>query len=714
MSSGLGKKGPLTRPLETHLTAGLAAIDRARPPAVTQTGASSYRPEIQGLRAFAVLLVVVYHIWFDRVSGGVDVFLLISSFLLTLSFLRMGESGLGFKLRRYWSQVFSRLLPAAATVMLGTLAATLMFVPQSRWGEILDQTWASLFYVQNWLLAERSVDYYAADDSLSSPLQHFWSLSIQGQIFILWPLLFALCAVLARLGKFRFRLVVVIVFGAVFCASLAYSVVETYTNQSYAYFDTRARLWEFALGTLLAAALPYISLPRSLRLVIGWIALVAIVSGGFILDVQREFPGYIALWPLLAAGAIMVAGPTGSRFGADRLLSWKPLVRVGDFSYALYLWHWPVMVIYLIARSHAEVGLLSGAAIIGVSLVLAYLTMRFVENPLRAKKRVNWRYAAAIIVASCLIVALPLAAWQGALKIQADRLSSQTVADNPGARVLSGLVEPEAEYQAAIIPAAADIQGEWASLSAMCSVSTSLAPEEDRLTDHCSHNGIDPATSERTLVVVGDSHAEQWLGVMRPLAEQNEWTLVALLDGGCDFGAPAESRGAECKDFNEAALAYIGKLKPDAVFAVATEAHPDTAQDTVVPGFPAASKTLLAQGIEVIGIRDNPRYSFNMMSCLNEANGDVTRCARDRDATLNNNPPFGEILSVAPATLLLDATDLICSVSACEPVVGNTYVYIDSNHLTETYVESMYPAFLEMFREVTGWADLGSSDDLDL
>lgn len=685
--------------------AGLAATDRERPSDAAGKGAS-YRPEVQGLRAFAVLLVVVYHIWFDRVSGGVDVFLLISSFLLTLSFLRKGESGRSFELGRYWTQVFNRLLPAAATVMLGTLAATLLFVPQSRWGEILDQTWASLFYVQNWLLAERSVDYYAADDSLASPLQHFWSLSIQGQIFILWPLLFALCALLAKLGRFRFRLIVVIVFGAVFCASLAYSVAETYTNQSYAYFDTRARLWEFALGTLLAVVLPYISLPRSLRLVIGWLALLAMVTGGFILDVEREFPGYIALWPLLAGGAIMVAGPTGSRFGADRFLSWKPLVRIGDYSYALYLWHWPIMVIYLIFRSRSEVGPLSGAAIIGVSLFLAYLTTRFVEEPIRGRKRVSRRYAAAAIVASCLTVVLPLTAWQGALKIQADRLSAQTIADNPGARVLAGLVEPVGEYQAAIIPAAADIQGEWASLSDLC-MGSDLAPEEDRLADHCSHNGIDPSASERTLVVVGDSHAEQWLGVMRPLAEQNGWTLVALLDGGCDFGVPAESQGAACRDFNEAALSYISRLSPDAVFAVATEAHPDTAQDTVVPGFPAASKVLLAQGIEVIGIRDNPRFSFNMTSCLNESKGDVTRCSRDRNVTLNDKPPFGEIMKVAPGTLLLDATDLICSDSACEPVVGNTYVYIDDNHLTETYVESMYPAFLEMFKEVTGWADLG-------
>lgn len=152
-------------------------LDRA---SIQTTRPASYRPEIQGLRALAVLMVVVYHIWFDRVSGGVDVFLLVSSFLLTLTFIRKVEEGKKLDLGRYWLQLFKRLLPSVVVVLLATLIATYLFIPRSRWTEVFDQTWASLFYVQNWLLAERSVDYYAADDSVASPLQHFWSLSVQG------------------------------------------------------------------------------------------------------------------------------------------------------------------------------------------------------------------------------------------------------------------------------------------------------------------------------------------------------------------------------------------------------------------------------------------------------------------------------------------------------------------------------------------------------
>lgn len=677
-------------------------LDRA---SIQTTRPASYRPEIQGLRALAVLMVVVYHIWFDRVSGGVDVFLLVSSFLLTLTFIRKVEEGKKLDLGRYWLQLFKRLLPSVVVVLLATLIATYLFIPRSRWTEVFDQTWASLFYVQNWLLAERSVDYYAADDSVASPLQHFWSLSVQGQIFILWPLLFALCAVMAKAAQVRFRFVVTVIFGSIFVASLAYSIAQTYGNQSYAYFDTRTRLWEFALGTLLAVALPYVSAPRLVRIGAGWIALLAMMSGGFLLDVERQFPGYVALWPLLAAGTIMIAGQTGSTFGVDRLLSWKPLVGLGNYSYALYLWHWPILVIYLAFRQRAEAGPLSGVAIIGLSLVLAYLTTRFVENPVRHATHSARRYATAAVAISCLTVAIPLGGWQLALKVEADRLSAQTIAENPGARVLAGLVEPSSSYDAPVVPPAADINAEWASLPGRCG-NPLITHDGGALTGHCSDNGIDPASSSRTVVVVGDSHAEQWLGVMRPLAAENNWTLVALLYGGCDFGIPAQDLKGGCPDFNRAALSYLADLQPDAVFTVVTSAHADTPRDTVVPGFALAADRLQKLGIEVIGVRDNPRFAFNMMTCLEQSGAEASDCGQDRRTTLVEQPPFEEILSVAPQTALIDATDLICSEVSCEPIVGNMHVYIDDNHLTETYVESMYPAFKDLYQEATGWADI--------
>ncbi|MEN8581724.1 acyltransferase [Burkholderia sp. RS01] len=239
---------------------------------------AGYRPEVQGLRALAVLMVVTYHVWLGRVSGGVDIFLLISAFLLTLSFVRKVESGKPLRLLSHWLHLFKRLIPAAVVVILGVLAGTWLVIPQSRWPDVLNEAWASLLYRQNWLLAETAVDYYAQDHAGASPLQHFWSLSIQGQVFILWPLIFAGAALVWRILQRRrnvsYRLVLIVAFGGIFIASLIFSVDQTATNQAYAYFDTRTRLWEFALGSLLALSLPYLKPGKAFRVVLGWAGLV--------------------------------------------------------------------------------------------------------------------------------------------------------------------------------------------------------------------------------------------------------------------------------------------------------------------------------------------------------------------------------------------------------------------------------------------------------
>ena len=666
-------------------------------------GKSAFRPEVQGLRALAVLMVVTYHIWFGRVSGGVDVFLLISAFLLTLSFIRKVEGGRALALGRYWLHQFKRLLPPVVVVLIGTLTATALFVPQSRWTEILSQSWASLLYFQNWLLAAESVDYYAVDHSTASPLQHFWSLSVQGQVFILWPLLFALSALLHRVSRISFRRIVLAVFGAVFVSSLGFSIAQTYGNQAHAYFDTRTRLWEFALGTLLALALPYLRPARWLRIAMGWLGLAAMLSVGFLLDVQGQFPGYVALWPLAAASLVIVAGQTGSRFGADRFLSWKPLMRLGDMSYALYLWHWPVLVIYLIWRDRQEVGPVGGTAIIALALVLAYLTTRLVERPLRSSAWVNRSPGrAAVVIGLCLaLVAAPVAGWQQDLKAQAERLAAEAVRENPGARVLLADYEDVSSPDARILPLLSSLSQEWGALEADCS-DFEAGPTDPKLAKACSMTVPSPEP-EKTILVIGDSHAEQWLGALEPMAREHNYRTVALLMGACSFGGPSDSRGGACNDFNAAALDYALDLKPDAVFTVATAAHPVQPADFPVDGLPEAAEQLRQAGIPVVGARDNPRYDFNVLQCA-ESNGAYSEtCSAGVEQKLSDSAAVASFFDSLPGVELMDMTDLICPAGTCAPVVGNVYVYLDDNHLTTTYTASMTDEFERRFHAAAGW-----------
>lgn len=685
------------------------AAAKPLPGASTRSRKPTFRSEVQGLRALAVLLVVAYHVWLGRVSGGVDIFLLISAFLLTLSFVRKAEAGRPFGLVAHWLHLFKRLLPAAVVVILGVLAGTWLILPQSRWPQVLDQAWASLLYSQNWLLADTAVDYYAQDHAGASPLQHFWSLSIQGQVFILWPLVFAgtagLLVLLRRIpacAGITYRGLLAVVFGTVFAWSLAYSVEQTATNQAYAYFDTRARLWEFALGSLLALALPYLKPARGLRVMLGWAGMAAMVSCGLLLTVDRSFPGYVALWPTLAGAAIITAGQTGSRFGVDRMLSSRPLVALGDNSYALYLWHWPVLVLALAATGVEVPNLVQGLTIVGASVVLAVLTTRFVEKPLRDwhwPKLRAWR-TAVVIVACGALLAGPVAIWQTTLTAEESATAAQPRELTPGAAALSPGNAAVPAPDARIIPGPAALYNDWAGIQDPC-IGANATP--DPILEGC-RQAVPEGEGTKRIVVLGDSHSQQYLGALAPIAAARGWELVTLLMPACRFGAESETRNAECNAYNQASAAYVLEHRPDAVFTVASLTHEEAPFETEVPGYLDGVRPFADAGIEIVGIRDNPRFSFNMPECVQRNGADAHECSVPVEESLADPSPLEAYRGKVEGLHLMDLSDFICARGICPGVVGNVYVYKDDNHLTRTYVETMIPMFEQRLLAATGWS----------
>jgi peptidoglycan/LPS O-acetylase OafA/YrhL len=670
---------------------------------------SSYRPEVQGLRALAVLMVVTYHVWLGRVSGGVDIFLLISAFLMTLSFARKLEGGKPLRLVSHWLHLLKRLLPAVVVVILGILAGTRVILPESRWPDVLDQAWASLLYRQNWLLADTAVDYYAQDHSGASPLQHFWSLSIQGQVFLLWPLVFAGAALLRRLlrrwpplqDRLGYPALLAAAFGAIFVASLLYSIQQTATNQAYAYFDTRTRLWEFALGSLLALALPHLKPGKALRVVLGWTGLAAMLSCGLLLTVDRSFPGFIALWPTLAAAAIIVAGQSGSRFGVDRFLTWKPLVALGDNSYALYLWHWPLLVLALAGMGISSPNLMQGLAIAATSVVLAVLTTRFVEKPLRDwhwPKLRTWR-TAVVIVACGALLAGPVSVWQSQVMSDEAAAASQPKELTPGAAALSPENAGRPTPDAKIIPAPVAMKNEWADIDGLC---TDGNVPSDPLLAGCLQNSR-PETVTKRIVVLGDSHAQQYMAALGPIARSHGWEVVALLKGNCRFGGESPDRDAVCNAFNKASAAYVQEHRPDAVFTVASLTHIDAPFETEVPGYLEGIKPFTDAGIDVVGVRDNPRFGLNMPECVQKHGPDAPECNVPLQESLAGTSPLDAYRGKVPRLHLVDLSDFICAGGTCPAVVGNVYVYKDDNHLTKTYVQSMIPMFEQRLLAATGW-----------
>ncbi|GAA3247806.1 hypothetical protein GCM10017691_57370 [Pseudonocardia petroleophila] len=452
---------------------------------------SRFRPELQGLRAVAVALVVVYHVWFDRVSGGVDVFFVISGFLLTGQLARAAERGAPLDLVRRWSRTVVRLVPSVCVVLVGTVGAAALVLPESRWAQTVREVVAAALYLENWQLASDAVDYAARND-VASVVQQFWSLSIQVQFFVVWPLLVAVVVLAGPLAGVRARLLAAL--SAVLVVSLTCSVVMTAQDQPLAYFHSATRMWEFALGGLLALVVDALVLSRRARLLAGWVGLVGMVACGFVLDVGSSFPGWAALWPTACAVLVLGAGTSGDARGVDRVLSARPMQHLGDLSFALYLWHWPVLVLYLVVQGREEVGLRGGLGIVALSLVLAVATYHGVERPLiaRAPGTGQGFRLGAVCTAVVLLVA---AAWQ----VEAMQRDPGTVgvgdASHPGAVALvSGPVDP-----APLLPAPVAVYDDWAEVDWDC------APMSRYPSDVC----VQPFEGEprERVVVVGDSHA---------------------------------------------------------------------------------------------------------------------------------------------------------------------------------------------------------------
>jgi peptidoglycan/LPS O-acetylase OafA/YrhL len=647
---------------------------------------------------------VAYHVWLGRVSGGVDVFLLISAFLMTGQFADRYRRGVHVHLGRHWIHTFRRLLPAAVVTIAGTVVAALVFLPGTRWAGVLEQAWASLAYVENFVLQREAVDYYAGNHATASPFQHFWSLSIQGQVFILFPLVFVVVAALCRRLRLHYERPLFWIFAAVFLVSLVYSVYFTAVAQSEAYFDTLARLWEFALGALLALVARRVTLPRRAAALAGWAGLASIVACGLVLQVDGAFPGIAALWPTLAAGAVILAGVDGGAAGVHRVLTLRPLQRLGDISYGLYLWHWPLLVIALAVSGKERMGWLSGSVVVLASLVLGYLTTRFVDRPWRAW---SWpetsRRRGMVAVAACAaVVALPVASVQVSLQTANHKALANASRDNPGATALVPGYSGRPDPKASLLPQAASVGQDWGHLPQGCSADLGLP--QDLLSVCAESSPTDPAAVTKTVLVVGNSHAQQWLGALGPVAEQRKWRMYHLLKGGCVYAPTAATGQPDCDAFNRRVAEHITASRPDAVIMVGTAASPSSPAEVATPGLAALAEDLVAQGIEVVALRDNPRFTFNMAECVSQQGKDAAACSPPAATVLAAESPLAGIAQMFQGGFYaIDMTDFLCPAGRCPGVIGNVFVYLDDNHLTNTYTASMAPILDQRLADATGW-----------
>lgn len=663
--------------------------------------------EIDGLRGVAIALIVIYHVWLNRVSGGVDVFFLLSGFLITMTLLRSVERQGRVGIVPFYARVARRIVPAALTVLFGVMVAAILFLPQVRWGGIVGDVVAASLYGVNWHLGFNAVDYLASRYS-ASPVQHYWSLAVQAQFYLVWPLLVIAAVAVARKVAVRPRQALAVVLGVVFVASLAYSVYRTAANQAFTYFDTAARLWEFALGGLLLLALPHLRVRARVGLVLGWLAIAALAACGLVLQAGTQFPGWVALWPTMAAALLILTAGDPHPASAGRLLRTGPLQRLGDLSYSLYLTHWPVLICYLALTGRSQATLRGGVLVILASLVVAIGVRWLVEQRLPASG-LGQRTSRGGLALSGAFIAVGLLATGGwttyidRQQQQQEEQLAQLVAGEqagPGGRSGVPLAYPGAAYLA--------YGGELLDLPYRPGP---LAVRDDRagvLFPGCHQTlhdpevlacEIGPEDADRTIAVVGGSHAQHWLPGLERAAQEHGWRIVAMTKSGCLLSTEEDG---SCQEWNDNVITELARLNPDAVFTTATRVVPRG--ENLPDGYIDRWWTLDSLGLTVIGIRDTPRPTLDVPECVEVKGPDSQDCGRPAAWYGLDQPSLAARHPGLPDNVrLIDLTRYFCVDGFCPAVIGNVLVYHDGSHLTATYTRTVAPFLGDAIIQVMGW-----------
>lgn len=381
----------------------------------TAPGDRAYRPDVEGLRAVAVVLVVLFHSRLGPFSGGfvgVDVFYVISGFVITGLLLRQAESpdrpGRGrIRFADFYARRCRRILPAAGLVLLVTIFASYRWLGFIRGSSIADDARWCAGFLGNFHFLFVGTNYLSSQLP-PSPLQNYWSLGVEEQFYIVYPALLALA--LFTLSRLALRKRVMVVTGAVVAISLAWSIYQTSVDPSAAYFSSLTRAWELGLGGFVAAGTQYwLKAPKALGAVLAWVGVGCVITAALVYSSATSFPGYAALLPVGGAGLIILGGTTARLLGPEAILGTLPFRWVGRLSYSFYLWSWPLLTMAE-QSSNKPLSSLHRGGIVLISLGAAALTYLVLENPVRHSKwlaRSWWKglLLGALIIAAVIIVA---------------------------------------------------------------------------------------------------------------------------------------------------------------------------------------------------------------------------------------------------------------------------------------------------------------------
>jgi peptidoglycan/LPS O-acetylase OafA/YrhL len=679
-----------------------------RPPTESRR---TFRPDVEGLRALALLAVLGFHATVPGMSGGyvgVDVFFVISGYLITGLLLREALTTGRIRLAEFYSRRARRLLPSAGLVLAAVSVAALVLVgPLSR-TDVYDDVLTSALDVANWRFISEQTDYLAAGQA-TSPLLHFWSLAVEEQFYLAWAPLFALLAWLStrlvRDPEARRRLLrraLTVVVAAATAVSLALCVRWSRDSVSLAYMGTPSRVWQFGAGALLAllpAQLPRIRVPDPLRALCGWAGLAAIVLSIVRYTASTPYPGTAALLPTLGATAVILAGTgTGTEtvpYGVDRLLAARAPRALGRLSYNLYLWHWPVLVLVGDRYSWA----LSWPAKVALTLAAALpatAAMHWVERPLRRSRVVTELPRRGLSLGfSAVTVPVVLALAAGTLTLHT--LGSAAPVDTAG-------LPPGAVSGTSLLLGGAKAAGNGSVVPTPLQARDDFPPDGDcevapaAVTSPPCLFG-DTASGHR-IVLLGDSHAGQWFSALLGIAASRHWALEELVKQGCPLPEltvtnPQLGRTyTECDTWRSNTLARLRREPRPDLIVVASLNRYTADQKKLLNAWNAVLTPLRALGVPIVYLKDTPVPGTDIPACVSDHPDTLADCAVPRSQALWPDPLADAIAAGRePGVQSVDLDGVLCpgSSGSCPAVLDRILLYRDTAHITDVAAVVLAP-----------------------
>lgn len=703
--------------------------------AAAPTYTDRHRNDIEGLRAVAVLLVVVYHAFPATIPGGfigVDVFFVISGFVITRQLLRgLRQSG-HVSFLAFYARRARRILPAAALTTVATLVAASLVLSPLDTERVIGDAWAATGFVMNYHLAIQGNDYLTA--SLPpSPLQHYWSLSVEEQFYILWPALLAATALAARsIGRGLARkrstpvgisvetLLAVLLLG-LGAASLTASIVETRSDPVLAYYALWTRAFELAVGGLVAVLASRVAnLGRRVRFVSGWVGVAMIALAAGVFRDRVAFPSDAALLPAIGAGGVIVAGANtlSLRNGAERLLSLAPMQWIGARSYSWYLWHFPFLVLAPAVVGHG-LSKPEALAVIIMSLLAASLSFSFVEGPIRRLPSLAARPRLGITVGLSAIgaAALAVVAIAGTLPSLAGAGPARSANSRFPSRSTQGLTDAKVS---ADIRAGAQITVVPVNLSPVLDTAKKSLPIT--YTDGCHlsiFETVNPpcifgdTRSQTTVVLFGDSHAAQWFPALNVISKRDGWRLVSLTKSGCPpvdvtlTRPPGVLPYPQCSTWRVLAETRIDRLHPFLVVTSWYDAFAARAsRDPSAPkgygsawdnGVASTFAALRRSHAVIVYIEDTPEFAISDPSCVADHLGDATQCVgRLADDLVPRRVADDQArIALHFGIHIVNPTSWLCFSGVCPGIVGNLLVRRDGGHMTPAYSTFLAPVLAD-------------------